>query len=99
MTDFLFYRDAYRWVSGTFPNLPVKLRISLQMCTSWMHFGHAACRFIGAWELPSAQGFEVRSMRFFEGWWERAPLYARVVLFAVTIIGMILGGSASGYWD
>jgi hypothetical protein len=41
----------------------------------------------------------LRSMRLLEGWWERAPLYARIVLFAVTIIGMVLGGSASGYWD
>ena len=38
-------------------------------------------------------------MRMFESWWERAPLPARVVLFVVSIIGMVLGGAATGYWD
>jgi hypothetical protein len=38
-------------------------------------------------------------MRFLEGWWERIPVYARIVLFVVSVIGMVLGGSASGYWD
>ncbi len=38
-------------------------------------------------------------MRLFEGWWQRAPLYARVALAAVTIVSMLLGGSASGYWN
>src|SRR5216683_5853068 len=47
---------------------------------------------------PSAQGV-VRQMRFFEKWWERAPFYARVALFVVSIVGMLLGGAADGYWD
>ena len=38
-------------------------------------------------------------MRFLEGWWERIPVYARIALFVVSVIGMVLGGSASGYWD
>lgn len=38
-------------------------------------------------------------MRLFGNWWERVPLYVRAGLFAVAIIGMLLGGSASGYWD
>jgi hypothetical protein len=32
-------------------------------------------------------------------WWERAPLYLRVSLFVASIVGMVLGGSASGYWN
>jgi hypothetical protein len=38
-------------------------------------------------------------MRWFEGWWERIPWYLRITLFVVSVVGMILGGSASGYWD
>jgi hypothetical protein len=38
-------------------------------------------------------------MRFFESWWERAPFYARVGLFVLTIVGLILGGAAEGYWE
>ena len=38
-------------------------------------------------------------MHLFESWWERVPLYARVGLFVASIIGMVLGGSAGGYWD
>jgi len=36
---------------------------------------------------------------FFESWWERVPLYARVAVFVVSIVGMVLGGSAGGYWE
>jgi len=54
-------------------------------------------------ETPSAQG-TVTKMRFlhnwfFQNWWERAPSYVRVVLVVASIVGMVLGGSASGYWD
>jgi hypothetical protein len=38
-------------------------------------------------------------MRFLEAWWERMPRLARIALFSVSIVGMILGGSASGYWQ
>jgi hypothetical protein len=38
-------------------------------------------------------------MHLFGNWWERAPVYLRVALFVASITGMILGGSASGYWD
>jgi hypothetical protein len=38
-------------------------------------------------------------MASFHGWWERVPHYARVGLFVVSVVGMILGGSASGYWQ
>jgi hypothetical protein len=38
-------------------------------------------------------------MQFLEGWWERVPRFARIVLLGISIIGMILGGSASGYWQ
>jgi hypothetical protein len=38
-------------------------------------------------------------MPLFQSWWERAPLCARVVIFVVSILGMVLGGAASGYWD
>jgi len=40
-----------------------------------------------------------RRMKLFEGWWERVPFLARIVFFVVSIVGMILGGSASGYWQ
>jgi len=38
-------------------------------------------------------------MRLLEGWWERLPRAARLALFGISVIGMILGGSASGYWQ
>ena len=38
-------------------------------------------------------------MRFFEKWWERAPFYARVILFVASIVGLLFGGAADGYWD
>jgi hypothetical protein len=38
-------------------------------------------------------------MRFFEGWWQRMPLYVRAALCVVSIVAMLLGGSASGYWQ
>jgi hypothetical protein len=38
-------------------------------------------------------------MKLFEGWWERVPFLARIAFFVVSIVGMILGGSASGYWQ
>jgi hypothetical protein len=60
-------------------------------------FGMASAMFLALSEA-SAQGV-VSWMRFLEGWWERVPMYARVALFIVSILGMVLGGSASGYWD
>jgi hypothetical protein len=38
-------------------------------------------------------------MRLLQNWWDRAPFSARIVVFVVSIVGMILGGSAGGYWD
>ena len=38
-------------------------------------------------------------MRFFESWWERAPLYVRIVLFVASILALVLGGSAEGFWE
>jgi hypothetical protein len=38
-------------------------------------------------------------MRLLQAWWERVPRPARIVLFGISVIGMILGGSASGYWQ
>jgi hypothetical protein len=38
-------------------------------------------------------------MRFFENWWERAPLFVRIALFAATLAGMLLGGAADGFWE
>ena len=35
----------------------------------------------------------------FESWWERVPLYVRIGLFMVLVVGVILGGSAGGYWE
>jgi hypothetical protein len=48
--------------------------------------------------IPSAQGAE-SLMRFFEGWWQRTPLFVRAALCLVSIVAMLLGGSASGYWQ
>ena len=36
---------------------------------------------------------------FFESWWERVPLYARFGLVVLSILGMLLGGAADGYWE
>jgi len=38
-------------------------------------------------------------MSFFQSWWERAPLFVRIALFAAAIVGTVFGGSASGYWE
>jgi hypothetical protein len=38
-------------------------------------------------------------MSLFQSWWERAPLYVRIVLFVAAIVAMVFGGSASGYWE
>jgi hypothetical protein len=38
-------------------------------------------------------------MRLFEHWWERAPLVLRLALFVVSIVGLVLGGSADHYWE
>jgi hypothetical protein len=50
---------------------------------------------------PSAQGVwsSMRILGLLEGWWERLPRLAQVGLFVISILGMILGGSASGYWQ
>jgi hypothetical protein len=39
------------------------------------------------------------AMKFFENWWERAPLIARAGLVVLSIVGMLLGGAADAYWD
>ena len=38
-------------------------------------------------------------MKFFESWWQRAPLVIRIGLFVLSIVGMLLGGAADAYWD
>ena len=38
-------------------------------------------------------------MHLLQAWWERVPRTARIALFGISVIGMILGGSASGYWQ
>jgi hypothetical protein len=38
-------------------------------------------------------------MKFFENWWQRAPLYARIGLFVVSLAGLVLGGASDAYWD
>jgi hypothetical protein len=38
-------------------------------------------------------------MRFLEAWWERAPIFARVAVVGISVISMIVSGSASGYWQ
>jgi hypothetical protein len=38
-------------------------------------------------------------MRLFENWWERAPLYARLGLFVLTIAGMLLNRPSDAYWE
>ena len=38
-------------------------------------------------------------MRFLEAWWERVPVVARVVVIGISVVAMILSGSASGYWQ
>jgi hypothetical protein len=38
-------------------------------------------------------------MRFFENWWQRAPLFVRLALFCISLLGMVLGGAADAYWD
>jgi hypothetical protein len=53
--------------------------------------------FAANWWL--SKGSSWKFMQLFGNWWERAPLYVRIALFAATVVGMVLGGSASGYWD
>ena len=60
-------------------------------------FSARALRFVSL-EIPLHKGVEAL-MRFFENWWERAPLYVRVALFAVSIVGMVLGGASDAYWE
>jgi hypothetical protein len=38
-------------------------------------------------------------MRLLQCWWERMPRAARIGMFFLTVVGMVLGGSASGYWQ
>jgi hypothetical protein len=38
-------------------------------------------------------------MKFFESWWQRAPLYARIGLCILSLVGMVLGGASDAYWD
>jgi hypothetical protein len=38
-------------------------------------------------------------MSLFQSWWERAPSYVRIALFAAAIVATIFGGSATGYWE
>jgi hypothetical protein len=38
-------------------------------------------------------------MQFFESWWERAPQFVRLGLFAVSLVAMVLGGAADHYWE
>jgi len=38
-------------------------------------------------------------MRLFESWWERTPAYVRLALFVVSLVSVVLGGSADHYWE
>jgi hypothetical protein len=38
-------------------------------------------------------------MRWFESWWERVPLLARIGLMIVSVVGMVLGGAADSFWE
>ena len=38
-------------------------------------------------------------MRFLESWWERAPWYVRLGVTVVSVVAMLLGGSADHYWQ
>jgi hypothetical protein len=38
-------------------------------------------------------------MRFFETWWQRVPWYVRAAATGVSIVAMVLGGSADHYWQ
>jgi len=37
-------------------------------------------------------------MRFFESWWQRTPWLLRIGLTIVSLVAMVLGGSADHYW-
>jgi hypothetical protein len=53
-------------------------------------------------QLATAVVDEIRrnsAMRFFESWWNRAPMMLRVGLMVGCIVAAILGGSADGYWQ
>ena len=41
----------------------------------------------------------VGAMRFFENWWERAPLYVRIGLFVASVVAIVVGGGADAYWE
>jgi hypothetical protein len=38
-------------------------------------------------------------MRFFENWWERAPLFVRIGLFVGSVVAIVVGGGADAYWE
>ena len=38
-------------------------------------------------------------MRLFESWWERVPTCARVAAVVLSLVTLVLGGSADHYWD
>jgi len=48
--------------------------------------------------IPLHKGVE-GAMRFFENWWERAPLYARIGLFVASVVAIVVGGGADAYWE
>jgi hypothetical protein len=97
MPDFLTDRDsarAYREPSRTSPR---SYETAVNRVRARRKFGMRFAEFFASGEAFCT--WSCHSMRFLEGWWERAPMYARVALFVISILGMILGGSASGYWD
>jgi len=48
--------------------------------------------------IPLHKGVE-GAMRFFENWWERAPLYVRIGLFVASVVAIVVGGGADAYWE
>lgn len=64
-----------------------------------MHmFGMRSANFMREIHMSLCTG-SWASMHLLQAWWERVPRPARIALFGISVIGMILGGSASGYWQ
>ena len=38
-------------------------------------------------------------MKWFEAWWQRAPLCVRLAIVVASIVAMVVGGAADAYWQ
>ena len=96
--DFRGYREGLRSIGTLTPDsrrFKPKLRNNDQLSAITRHFRHAYCQL-----YRRTEAFPQRSRcMFFESWWERVPLYARFGLVVLSILGMLLGGAADGYWE